>query len=190
MEYYIIDGLSSQKDIFINDTNYPTGIYDLILEGRSFLKKLEGETIYMDYKLKNGRKTDWVNGIQSLDIISEEFKSLIETESIDLPFLEFYPVILRHKESVLNHNYYCLNVLESINAFDWENSIYTIHEGTDVLDSVDKLVLDISKIGDRNIFRIGKIRPILFVSEVLKKKIELASLTGLTFMKTEEFVKF
>ena len=66
MEYYIIKNSPSQKDIWIIDTDYPEGTFDLITEGKSFIEKLESKSVSMEYKRKNGRKTDWVNGIQSI----------------------------------------------------------------------------------------------------------------------------
>ena len=190
MEYYIIKNSPSEKDIWIIDTDYPEGIFDLINEGKSFIEKLEGKSVSMEYKRKNGRKTDWVNGIQSIDIISEKFKLLIEEEHVDQPFLEFYPAFLNYKGNNLKEKYYCFNTLTLVNAFDREKSIYSVYEDTDIVKSIDKLVLDTSKINNRNIFRVEQVETILFVSKLLKEKIEKANLSGLEFMKIEDYMVF
>ena len=87
-----------------------------------------------------------------------------------------------------NHRFIAVQLLEHLDVFDWENSVYepdpTIK---DLVDSIDKLVLKQPKDGFPPIFRLSVYPYVLFVSGKARMALEQAGIKGVDFEEIENY---
>ena len=87
-----------------------------------------------------------------------------------------------------NHRFIAVQLLEHLDIFDWENSVYepdlTI---TDLVDSIDKLVLKQPQDGFPPIFRLSVYPYVLFVSGKARMALEHAGIKGVVFEEIENY---
>lgn len=133
---------------------------------------------------------DVIPGPASMRVVSEPLKKLLEHEASCE--IEFLPISIRdHRDHLIGENYYIANVLEVIFCMDRDKSDY-------VESSLDEtrvhthrhLYLDDSKIPENaNLFRLGEDPYLLLVRQDLAKTMADAGLTGIEFIKLEDFGK-
>ena len=125
--------------------------------------------------------TDYMANIYGWFIVSDKFRS--ETERLLSDVVQYLPVkILDSSNKTENHLYQIANILDVIDAIDFENSKYDIFEVRDqkVL-SVIKYALKKSKIQGHHIFRLRDDTIPIFVSEEIKTIVETNNLLGFSF---------
>jgi len=105
--------------------------------------------------------------------VTDAFKHIVENMESSQN-IHFIPVILR------NQQYWLLNLLNNVEAFDRENSTYSAYEGG-ALKSIQKLAMKEDKIQGRNIFRMAEEPVYIFISKTLKDAIEANNLTGIAY---------
>ncbi len=84
----------------------------------------------------------------------------------------------------VNHNYVAVQLLEHLDVFDYENSVYEFHPrvpGRVESTSIEKLVLIEPKNGFPPLFRISVDRTVLHVSAEARAALEAADIRGLRF---------
>jgi hypothetical protein len=87
-----------------------------------------------------------------------------------------------------DHRFVAVQLLEHLDVFDWENSVYE-HDPTikDLVDSIDKLVLKQPKDGFPPIFRLSVYPYVLFVSGKARMALEQAGIKGVVFEEIENY---
>lgn len=142
-------------------------------------------------KRKKGKKLDILIGATEI-VISQKFKDLLEQFEEDKGFLEFIPINFNNvieKDKITP--YYFLNILENIEAFDFEKSEYTqlpadiFPDQQHLVQEVKTLFVKEEKIGTRNIFRLKEFAIPVYISEKLKNSVEEAGLEGIEFYQIE-----
>jgi hypothetical protein len=87
-----------------------------------------------------------------------------------------------------DHRFIAVQLLEHLDIFDWENSVYepdpTI---TDLVDSIDKLVLKQPQDGFPPIFRLSVYPYVLFVSGKARMALEQVGIRGVVFEEIENY---
>jgi hypothetical protein len=90
------------------------------------------------------------------------------------------------KSNIEFHNFFVIQVLEDLDVFDWENSIYERDpEVPDVIDDVEKLTLIEPPNGFPPLFRIFNFETSLYVSAEARSALEKAGVRGINFIQAE-----
>ncbi len=82
------------------------------------------------------------------------------------------------------HNFVAVQLLEHLNIFDWENSVYeTVEDRPDIVEpnSIEDLVLVEPEGGFPPLFRVKQIRTRLFISSAAKQALEAADIQGIDY---------
>jgi len=129
----------------------------------------ESPRVYI--KDPDGRPPDFLSGIGSvLPIVSVKVKEfLLGTE--DAIYFEFIRATVLDYENEIE--YYILNILEVLDAFDWEQSDYDLFDepgpkGNKVIEDLRKTVLIEEKVRGRNLFYVKEFPSKVFISEKLE----------------------
>lgn len=89
---------------------------------------------------------------------------------------------------VANHDYVAVQLLEHLDVFDWENSVYEPHPlSTSFVTNVRKLVLKEPAEGFPSLFRISTLSTLLYTSAAARTALEAAGIQGVKFMKLENY---
>ncbi len=86
----------------------------------------------------------------------------------------------------VNHDYVAVQLLELLDVFDWENSVYEFHlrvPGRVKPNSIKKLVLIEPEKGYPPLFRMSVGRTLLYVSAGARDALEAADIQGLRFVE-------
>ena len=87
-----------------------------------------------------------------------------------------------------DHRFIAVQLLEHLDIFDWENSVYEPDlTRTDLVDSIDKLVLKQPQDGFPPIFRLSVYPYVLFVSGKARMALEQAGIKGVVFEEIENY---
>ncbi|NHN27103.1 hypothetical protein FIA58_015575 [Flavobacterium jejuense] len=107
--------------------------------------------------LKNlsGKSLDFLYALGGKLIVSEKVKLFLE-KTYDCSYFEFIEVNFENKKM---KPYYVLNILELVDAFDWEKSEYELFEelgpkGNKVIQNIIKMEIDESKTNNRKLFNL------------------------------------
>jgi hypothetical protein len=139
-----------------------------LYSGKS-LKDEEPPKIYI--KDPAGRPPDFLSGIgTSLPIVSVKVKEFLQGTE-DVKHFEFIQTTILDYEKDIE--YYILNILDVIDAFDWEQSDYDLFDepgpkGNKVIEELRKTVLIEEKIKGRNLFYVKDFPSKVFISEKLE----------------------
>lgn len=117
---------------------------------------------------------------------SATFKSVLEEQKLEK--LEFLPItILDHKKRKIKEKYFILHPIEPVHCIDFDKSVVTWSKiQDDAINSVEKLVLDESKIGGRRIFRLNNFFNIVLVERELMQIVSDAGITGIWWRDLSE----
>ncbi|NQY30686.1 MAG: hypothetical protein HRT69_14605 [Flavobacteriaceae bacterium] len=117
-------------------------------------------------------------------IVNEKTKNIIEATGVSM---EFFDILLKGKKSkVKKTGYFIINILNNINAIDYEKSKIEFYPETDIINSMSKLILN-NTVSSNEIFSVEKIKRETFISSNIKEL--LKGTTGLTFKDSTEFSK-
>jgi hypothetical protein len=87
-----------------------------------------------------------------------------------------------------DHRFIAVQLLEHLDIFDWENSVYEPDlTRTDLVDSIDKLVLKQPQDGFPPIFRLSVYPYVLFVSGKARMALEQVGIRGVVFEEIENY---
>ncbi|MCI5853492.1 MAG: hypothetical protein MR015_07685 [Clostridiales bacterium] len=189
MKYYKLIYDFENSDEWINCIQYNSDHLDeyFILEGE---KQENWKNPYFDYDSKDGRiLSDFVGNIYGWPIVSlagaNLLKSIVTNTSIQL-----LPIMLRDKQNKGQEvECFIINILNlAEDAFDYDHSQYTFFELDDEkILSVTHYSLISNRISDFDIFRISENPVAVFVSELVKNKIEQTELTGFDFVEVKTY---
>lgn len=152
----------------------------------SFKKKiysgqlLSGEKIPKIYiRDSSKRPPDFLSGLGSaLPIVSSKVKTVLETAR-PLQHFEFIePVLINYNGA---EQYYILNILDIIDAFDWENSDFDVFDepgplGSKVIRKVRKLVVKETVAVGKDLFYIKEFPGTIYISETLEREFKGAGI--------------
>jgi hypothetical protein len=175
--YRMRTGNITEDQIEIYDKMYTEELEKLSVSGNPIVLE---KTPKLFYKPENGIKTDLVRGSAGFPVVSEKLKKIIEdSNDKNLEFASVQLISLGKDEIDLNNSYFFMNILNRVECFDFEKSVYKTAEGfPNIVTRIETLILDENKIGDRKIFRIRQSPAIIFVSEDIKENIEKSKLLG------------
>ncbi|MCO6161207.1 imm11 family protein [Flavobacterium sp. NRK F7] len=127
--------------------------YQMILHLGKSLKGMKPPLATL--KNVNGKKTDLIYALGGKLIVSDKLKLFLE-ESKDASYFEFIEIQF---ENAKMNPYYMLNILELVDAFDWEKSIYELFDelgpkGNKVIRNLIKMEIDTSKTNHRILFNL------------------------------------
>lgn len=153
--------MSNYRRLYPNLEKTNTYISNLIYD-KEFENVLYNGTSLKDMKaplatLKNtsGKSSDFLYAIESKLVVSEKVKLFLQ-ETEDSAYFEFIKV---HFENKKMKPFYLLNILELVDAFDWEKSTYELFDelgpkGNKVIRNTIKMEIDESKTNNRKLFNL------------------------------------
>lgn len=127
--------------------------------------------------------TDYLANLYGWLIVSDKF--IEETKSIIGNQVQYLPVEIMDRTSKTKNASYCVaNIVNLIDAFDLENSDYSICKLRDQsVFFVKKYALRSEKLKENHIFRLKDDTIPIFVSETIKDIIERNNLIGFSFLE-------
>lgn len=181
--YYVLSPGLDRSFMRIAESRLPEQYSDSILFGRP--AKPARRPPVLDLEKKTAKPVDLVGGMVTVPIVSERMQAAIA----ELPDpVEYYPVrLVLPKDPKIEYRYFALNVLNNVDAFDFDKSNYTAVDYSPVVPHVTKLAIVESKIEGRNIFRLTTYPLLLIVSETARQALEAASLVGLQFTAIADY---
>ena len=118
-------------------------------------------------------------------IVSRELKEVFENAAESEA--EFFPInVWLRKVPYTQQEFYCFNPLNEIDAMNYQKSIYIFEEDNEFIDSIEKLIIDESKVKGLNYFHVDNIEP-LFVSDKIAEEIIKRKLIGIQLINIEDF---
>lgn len=179
-KYYILKSVVENEDYFAEKVNVSeNGIYKKSLSGIS----LKSKNLKIELKKGKGKVKNNIENSFGIHVISELISnSLLETCNNEI---ELFEVDINMPT---NSKYYFLNILENIDAINFQKSLLVeIIPETKVFSEVKRLILDDSKVGSRQIFRLKQFRDEIIIAQDLKNRLEELKLAELKFIPIEEF---
>jgi len=152
--------------------------------------EMTDEVVQFSYKYKTAFKTDYLAGIHSFPVVSQRFKEVLISLKTDP--LEFRPVdlVCSRPGGDIDHSYFFLNILDNLECFDWEQSLYERLPVSKAPTDVTKLVVHSEKLKDRNIVRIAEIPSLILVGEKLRQLVESEKITGISFQSLDDYNEY
>lgn len=183
--YFFNDYDIKKSDLFIEKVDEPEGVQEDYASGISI--DLKGNKPKYFYKRKDSHKLDLVPGIQYPPIISSALKTFLEKQFADQ--LEFHPAeLICLADETTDSSYFLLNLLNVIECVDKGESEFTLfHPDHNMMVTIDKLVLDDTKITDADIFRVQEHPSLIVYSKKAKTSIEKQDFKGFNFLEVSEY---
>lgn len=141
------------------------------------LKSEDPPKIYI--KDPEKRAPDFLSGLgSSVPIVSVKVRDFLMSTQ-EARYLEFIEAVLFNYNK--HHSYYILNILEVLDAFDWEKSDYDIFDelgpqGNKVISVLRTTVLNPIKLHNRNLFYVKEFPSKIFISEQLEAEMKEAGI--------------
>jgi hypothetical protein len=190
-KYFILQKLYTPDEVELAEIESIRNIEEISLDG----KKIDVSTP-IRAKLKNNKANfpDLLIGATSLPIVSEKLKEILLDNSFPEK-MEFIPIII---DLPVQKSYYVLNILDNLKCFDWKNAEYDdfpeflkeeLPHLSDKPETINKLVLNESKIEKRNLFRMYEQPTSVFISSQLKEEFKKNNVTGCRFAELSEYRK-
>lgn len=181
--YYVLSPDLDTSYMRIKVSRLPERYSDSILFAES-MKPAKLKPV-LDLEKKTAKSVDLVGGLITVPIISDKMLKAIAT----LPdAIEYYPVkLVLPKDPKIEYNYFALNALQHVDAFDRKNSKFIDVDYSPVVPHVTKLAIIESKTNSRNIFRLKTFPLLMIVSEAARKVFEEANLIGLQYTAIEDY---
>ena len=122
-------------------------------------------------------------------IISKALKIVLEEFTVHA---EFFPLLIEYQDKqYTERRFYFCNILDEVEAFDFEKGDYTFWESegfTDHIHKIRKLVINEQAASAYHLFRMAKCSPdIVCVSDRLAERITESGFTGMKFVAPEEW---
>jgi hypothetical protein len=181
--YFILDAQADRTHLRIAESRIPERYTNAVLDGESIKPARSAPVAYIEKK--TAKAVDFVGGVVTVPIVSAKMQGTLERVA---EACEFYPVRLTlRRDARVEFRYLIFSALGLVDAFDWERSKYRRLADSPAVSRVEKLVLDESKVGNRNVFRLSAFPTQLIVSGKARAELESAQLLGLQFIPTSEY---
>jgi hypothetical protein len=124
----------------------------------------------------------------SMDLVSHTLMNILILESEVKA--EFFPVVIVYRDEIYaERQFFYMNILDKVDCFDFDNSIYSVDEEVDIIESIDKLVLHPVDLTKHKLFYVAKIDvPVLCIANSLAEKIVRSGCTGVKFFDHSEII--
>ncbi|OCA83656.1 Imm43 family immunity protein [Bacillus sp. FJAT-27986] len=185
MKYYkLLKDYNNKFEIGITcNEDYNWNNYDLSTGG--FVENW-GKPLIFDY-LRNEDEiiADYALNDLSLFIISPKFNTLLSKFALDN--IQMLSVILRNQKSnLLIEDFIIANVLEVVDAINYEHSTYDVFDlDDDQVYSFVKYAINRNEIYGKHIFKLKGAEQPIFISEKVKDEIERQGITGCDFLEVK-----
>ncbi|MBX9973974.1 Imm43 family immunity protein [Cytobacillus firmus] len=128
---------------------------------------------------------DYIHNNLSWFVVSSQFQRILN--EIDKDGVQFLPInILNEKNNNLTQGYSVANVINVVDAINYENSAYTVFElEEEKIYDITKYALDENDINGKHIFKLNGDEIPIFVSELVKDLIEKNNITGCDFLEVQ-----
>ncbi len=144
---------------------------------------LKDKNLKIKLRKNKGIVRNFIQNLYGIPIISELISEVLLKNCPDE--IELFDVKV---DMQIDLKYYFLNILNNIDAINFEKSKFTeIIPETKVLSEIEKLVLDDSKIKSRQIFRLKHFRTEIIISEKLKNNLEKLKISEFKFILIDDF---
>lgn len=175
--FYLLNRMVTSGDVFIKDYQAPR-VYEYDYSKGVPLEV--GPPIRLLYKYKSNRKTDYVSGIHSFPVISGRFEQVLSEAGAE--HLEFHAAqLVCTKTGEVDDSYWFLNILHNVPCLDRQRSEYETFGSTQEITYVTKFVIEPDELRGREIARIAEFREAILISSRVRRSIEEAGLTGVSF---------
>ncbi|UUC46555.1 Imm43 family immunity protein [Flavobacterium cerinum] len=180
MSFYILKSVVDDEDYLAEKVNVSEkGMHKLSISGVS----LKDKELKIELKKNKGNVRNVISNLYGIPIISELISDVLLSNCPNE--IELFEVKIDMK---IESKFYFLNILDNVDAIDFEKSIYVeIMPETKVLSEITKLVLNNSKVQSRHIFRLKHFRDEIVVSEDLKNRLEDLKISEYKFIPIEDF---
>ena len=172
MKLFRLRGAISPKHSYMEFSGLDTDTEEEMFDGKLI------KSINIDDKVikrKSYKNPDVYDNSHTEFYVSKAVKEILEKieDNSKLNFIE---------TTINNEKFWFLNILETLDCFDWNKSTYTSYSNPKAIKEVTKLEFISKVIGNRKIFRIKYIETDIFVTEDLKNELEHHNFSGLTFV--------
>ena len=175
----LVCGFSNLEEYGFEDWDFNQGKFIDTWDGNIYFKAKKKED--------EGVPDDVLQVGYSIPVYSERLVKCIENEKISgIQFLKVK--VLKSDNTEIKENFYIANVLNYIEALDYEKSIYNCFAEdfpnpnvTGKIAGVIKFVLKKNKLFDLDIIRLKEYQLSVFTSEKFKKMFEINNFTGYSF---------
>lgn len=136
----------------------------------------------------NAPPTDYLE-VGSMSVVSGRLKQVMEKFEPQAEFFKLH--IQTGREDFKSIEYYCCNILDCVDAVDYDRSQLTFHTKpgfTDRIDAIDKLVINEAVAASHVLFRLDKgAKYIICVNDRLADAITQGAFSGCTCIAPEEW---
>jgi hypothetical protein len=130
--------------------------------------------------------TDFLDNIHSVVIVSARARAILEQEGLDDQKVEYLPFVLRDKRrKKVPEQYFIANVLESVDCFDWERSVYKTFPDSNEISypSLRKLHVREDQIPETaRFFRLGALKKKILIRSDLLERLRAEGCTGINVL--------
>jgi len=172
---------AEHMEVLENGKVFDQSVLDILNDGVS----IKNRNLDITFPRSRGKLSNVLDGIFDFTVVSHIILDVL-IKNCDVSEFEYFPVKIERKTDL---NYYSINILNNIDAFDFEKSEWESYtKEIPVLKSISKLVLKDDKIKNRHLFRLSKGRSsLIFVSEHLKNELKLLKMPELVFMPSNKY---
>jgi hypothetical protein len=182
MNYYHLQCSFNQGEAYIEREKASDNLSLDLTQGKPLQFKAGDLVLY--HSRQNKQLTDLLGG--TYFVVTERMKNVLEI--LEPQHLEFFAVMVQTTWDKQKHPYYLVNVLETVDGIDLEQSEYDAYgDGLPGIDSMKKLVLNTERIGTRQVFMLEGLYREYFVSQTVKQALQEAKYTGIEFTPSHEF---
>ncbi|WP_397538213.1 imm11 family protein [Rummeliibacillus pycnus] len=185
MRYFkLLKDYSNEREIFcLCENTFGWEQYELS-EGKQISNWDEKITFYYN-PIEGNLAPDYIHNNLSWFIVSPLFETILN--EIDNGGVQFLPINIINKENDSSiPGYSIANVVNVIEAINYENSTYSVFElDDDKFYDFTKYALNENEIKGKHIFKLKGDEIPIFVSELVKELIEKNNITGCDFLEVE-----
>ena len=182
MNFYNLQCSFNQGEAYIEREKVTDNLSLDLLAGQPLQFKAGDLLLY--HSRQNKQLTDLLGG--SYFVVTERMKNVLEM--LEPQYLEFFSVTVQTIWDKQKHPYYLVNVLKNIKGIDPNQSDFeTYADGLLSIETMKKLVLDLERIGSRQVFMLEGLYREYFISQPVKEALEQAKCTGIAFTPSQEF---
>ena len=182
MNFYNLQCSFNQGEAYIEREKVRDDLSLDLLKGQPLQFKAGDLLLY--HSRENKQLTDMLGG--TYFVVTERMKNVLEM--LEPQYLEFFAVTVQTTWDKQKHPYYLVNVLETVNGIDLEQSDYDAYgDGLPGIDSMKKLVLNSERIGTRQVFMLKDLYREYFISQPVKEALEQAKCTGIECIPSRQF---
>jgi hypothetical protein len=132
--------------------------------------------------------TDFVDNIFRILIVSQKARSILEDEGTKGDQVEYLPIALRDKrQKPLKEPFFVVNLLRTIDCFDWKRSVYKTYKGCPrEISSASLRVLHVLPEAipeDAKLFRLGELRREIILRADLLERLKREGCDGLSVIE-------